>query len=99
MVVRSVGVRSVAVFCFVFYGFVGVIWSVYPVGVSPGIVSTPLLHVARFLNLPHGGFSWLFFIVVVPLIYAGAGFIIGGIAAILFNVAARITGGIRLDLG
>lgn len=38
------------------------------------------------------------FLVVVPVIYGVMGFVSGGLCALIYNLVAKMTGGIRVDL-
>jgi hypothetical protein len=97
MVIRRVGVLSVgkvfgALYCVfgLLAGLVIALISVLGVAVAnqqPGAAKLPpaILGVGA--------------IVIFPLIYGVAGFIVGLIGAAFYNVAAGIVGGIELDLG
>ena len=47
-------------------------------------------------NVPSG--SIIGFLLIVPLVYAGIGWVMGALGALVYNLAARFIGGLQLDL-
>ncbi len=60
------------------------------------IIAVVLLAVINKTMLPWQPLPWFFFL--LPIVYAIAAFIFGFIAALLYNIVARWTGGIRFVL-
>lgn len=89
--IRHVGVRSVFLLFLVLYGMVGLVVGggvavLNQVEVGPAAATTPL-----------DGLGWW----AVPVMVLGHGLlggVVGAVAAALYNAAATVTGGVRLDL-
>ena len=98
--VRGIGVISAAnvtaaiafVITLVFMLLVALV--VLPMGSFPAGVDYP----APFdrMRMPSG--SIVGFLFVVPLLYAAIGWIMGALGALVYNLVARVTGGLQLDL-
>jgi hypothetical protein len=59
------------------------------------LIFVPFFLIATLLG--HGGFG-VIFVIFIPLIYAVVGFIAGVIAAFVYNLIAKFTGGIEITL-
>ena len=104
--IKRFGVLSVGVIFAMLYAvlglFIGIIWAgmfamlsvfsgMFGSAFSDGYAEGDFL----------GAFSWLFgglIIVLAPVFYGALGFVYGVIAAALYNLFARWTGGIKLEL-
>jgi hypothetical protein len=98
--VRRIGVISAAnvaaavafVITLVFVLLVALV--VLPMGSFPAGVDYP----GPFdrMRMPSG--SIIGFVVLVPLLYAAIGWVMGALTALVYNLVARFTGGLQLDL-
>jgi DNA-directed RNA polymerase subunit RPC12/RpoP len=89
--VKRVGVLSVAVVSAIIYGLLGLL-----VGLAVAVAS----FVAPVAPIPvlRGPFLGVAAVVVLPLVYAALGFVVGLLTATVYNAAARLVGGIKLLL-
>lgn len=89
--VRRIGARSVFLLLAVLYGFVGLVVGVLLALLAGSDVATPMVQttIDRL-----GWWSALLF----PLAYGVIGGLAGAVAAVLYNFAAGITGGVRVEL-
>ena len=95
MVLRGFGVLSMGKFMAVMYAIIGLIFGVLIAAVS--MIGGGMLGGDGGMMGMIGGFG-LLSIVVLPLLYAIVGFIAGLIGGFLYNVTARLSGGIEMDL-
>ncbi len=86
--IKSVDIRSCARIAAALYG--GLALLVAPVGIVGVLISAIKADGAGI------GISLLF--VIAPLLYGGLGFLLGAIAAWVYNFAAKWVGGIEIDL-
>jgi hypothetical protein len=96
MTLKRIGVLSVGKVAVVLYGslglIAGLILSLFSLlGVAIGAASGDE-------NAILGAVFGVGAIIILPIVYGLMGFIVGIIAASLYNLAARFTGGIELDL-
>ena len=89
--VRRLGVLSTAAVSAVLHGLLGVL-----VGVTVAAVSLA----GRRLPLPAplGPLAGVVALVAAPVAYAAVGFAFGALLAVVYNVAARLTGGVKVRL-
>jgi hypothetical protein len=89
--VRRLGVLSTATVGAVLHGLLGVL-----VGVAVAAVSL----VGRRLALPAplGPLAGIVALVAAPVVYAAVGFAFGALLAVVYNLAARLTGGVKVLL-
>jgi hypothetical protein len=90
--IKSVGVLSVAKVMGITYGCIGLI--IIPFALIGGLASV----VSGQKEGEIGGVVFLLFAVLAPVFYGGMGFLTGALTAWLYNVTAKWTGGIELDL-
>ena len=90
--VRRIGARSVFLLLAVLYGFVGLVIGVSLALLADSAFVTPAVQTAI------DRLGW-WAVVVFPLGYGVIGGLVGGIAAVLYNFAAGLTGGVRVELG
>lgn len=90
--VRRVGARSVFLLLAVLYGFVGLVVGVLLALLAGSEIATPMARTAI------DRLGW-WAAVVFPLGYGVVGGLIGAVGAVLYNFAAGVTGGIRVELG
>ena len=99
MVLKRVGIWSVARMALALYGtsglIAGILVALFSV-VSSGIAATQLAEsgMPAWIGMLFGAGA----VVLLPLFYGVMGLIIGAIAAALYNVYSRLVGGIELDL-
>ena len=106
MRVRRIGVLSMAttqalimtgitfLFMLVYALILGVVFGLGAVAASGSDSGdAPLVQLAGF-----GIGMVILAVVMVPLLYGAIGFIIGALTAVIYNFAAKWTGGIKLDL-
>lgn len=89
--VRRARVPSVFAVALVLYGAVGLI-----VGATVAVVSTLPVPEGYEINLLDRLGLWS--LLVFPLVYGLIGGLFAAVAAVLYNLAAAVTGGIRVDL-
>jgi hypothetical protein len=96
MVINRVGPLSVAKLAGMLYAVLGVIFG--------AIISLMALAGGWAANFdePGTGFMGVFFgagaVIVLPILYGGMGFVMALLMAGLYNVTARIVGGVRIDV-
>ena len=90
--VRRIGARSVFLVFAVLYGFVGLVIGVVLALLAESAFVTPAVQTAI------DRLGW-WAAVVFPLGYGLIGGLVGGVAAVLYNFAAGVTGGVRVELG
>lgn len=95
MVLKRFGVLSVGKFMAVMYAIIGLIFGVLIAAMS--LIGGGMFGGDGGAMGMMGGFGMLS-IVVLPLLYAIIGFIAGLIGGFLFNVTAKLSGGIEMDL-
>jgi hypothetical protein len=88
--IKSVGVLSSAKMSCVIYGCLGLL--IIPFALILGLAS-----VARGAGAI-GGIGVLAFAIMAPVFYAGMGFVMGAITALIYNPAAKWMGGIEIQL-
>ena len=86
----KIGVLSLAKIYAVMFGLAGLV-----LGVFSAVAS--LLLGAAAQSLGAGANLGLIAVIVMPLIYALIGLILGALTALLFNVAAKRMGGLEVD--
>jgi hypothetical protein len=96
MIVRRIGVVSVAKLSAALYGAIGLI-----VGFFISLIS--LFGMAAALGGDHatGAMGALFgvgSIILLPLFYGVFGFVVGAISALIYNIVARFVGGIEIEV-
>ena len=104
--IKRFGVLSVGVIFAMLYAviglFVGLVWAgmFAMISVFSGIFGSAITDGYTESAL-FGSFGWLFgglIIVLAPVFYGALGFVYGVIAAALYNLFARWTGGIKLEM-
>lgn len=90
--VRRIGARSVFLLVGVIYGFVGLVIGVVLALLAGSELATPEI------QTPIDRLGW-WAAVLFPLGYGLIGGLAGAAAAVLYNFAAGITGGVRVELG
>ncbi len=89
--VRRVAPLSLAVLSAALHAALGLV-----VGIVVAIASfTP---VAQEIPVVHGPLVGILAVLVLPVAYAAAGFVAGAVTAVVYNLAARLTGGVSLLL-
>jgi len=90
--VHSIGVLSCAKLCAVVQGVIGGIFAILflLIGVA-GIALAPMQRQMGIAGL-------VFLAILVPILYAVIGFLIGGLSALVYNWAAGAMGGLELEL-
>ncbi|HVN76364.1 MAG TPA: hypothetical protein VMT19_08615 [Thermoanaerobaculaceae bacterium] len=89
--VRRIGVLSLAALSALLHAVLGLVAGI----VVAVVLGTPA---AQAIPFPHGPLLGVLAVVLLPLVYAVIGFVAGGVTAVVYNVAARLTGGVRLLL-
>lgn len=82
-------------------GFVGLILGIlYSFGglIVDSLVTLEWMTTNETPGLSYGTLLAFGALIGMPLIFAVAGFVVGGIGAILFNIVAKWFGGIKIDL-
>ena len=97
MVVKRVGVLSLAKILGLFYGSIGlvagIVFAVLALfGVAIGVAADESL--APLAGLLFGAGA----VVILPLFYGALGFLVGLLGGWVFNLACRVTGGLELDV-
>jgi len=95
MVLRRFGVLSLGKFMAVLYAIIGLIFGVLFALVS--LIGGGMVGGDSGAMGMLGGFG-LLSIVIFPVLYAIIGFIAGLIGGLLFNLTAKVSGGIEMDL-
>ncbi len=98
MVIKSVGVMSVAKVLGAMYATIGLIFGLF---ISLAAMVGGLASMQSELGMEGGMMGALFgvgAIVLLPAIYGSMGFIIGAIAGLIYNIFAGIVGGIRIEV-
>ena len=93
MVVKRIGPVSVAKIAAVLYAGIGLI-----VGIVVFLVTLVGVSIAPEANRFLGAAAGIFALILLPILYGCLGFVVSLIFAALFNVAARIAGGVQLDV-
>jgi hypothetical protein len=93
-VVKSVGVMSVAKIMGLVYGCMGLL--VVPLFLVAGFAGSFASHDKDVF--PFAGIVGVVFAVLAPFIYAGMGFVMGAIGALIYNIVAKWVGGFELEL-
>ena len=91
-IVKSVGVLSMAKIMGLIYGSMGLIFA--PLFLLVGLAG---LFAGQQKN-PFAGMIGVVFALLMPVLYAGMGFIAGAIGALLYNLFANWVGGIELEI-
>lgn len=91
-VVKSIGVLSVAKIMGLIYGCLGLIFA--PMFLVLGLIGS----IAGQAKSPFAGVFGIVFAVFVPVVYGLMGFVIGALGGLLYNLFAKLVGGIELDL-
>ena len=91
-IVKSVGVLSVAKILGLIYACMGLIFA--PVLLLFGMLGSLL---GQDKN-PFAGMVGVTLALLIPVIYGAMGFIIGAIGALLYNLFAKLVGGLELEL-
>jgi hypothetical protein len=89
---KRIGVLSLAKYFTIIWLIFGVIYAAMFAVLGAFIGS--LLTLPSFIT----GAGIVVVIIVIPLVFALAGFIIGALAAIIYNLIVRLTGGVQMDL-
>lgn len=95
MVLRRFGVLSLGKFMAVLYAIIGLIFGVLFAAVS--MLGGGMFGGDSGAMGMIGGFG-LLSIVIFPLLYGALGFIAGLIGGLLYNLTAKLSGGIEMDL-
>jgi hypothetical protein len=97
--VRRVGILSVALMFAVLYGILGLIIGILFACVSVIGAASFAAIMEETTGLGGGGILFgLLYAVCMPILYAAMGFVFGAIGGALYNVAAGIIGGIKIEL-
>jgi hypothetical protein len=91
-IVKSVGVLSVAKILGLIYACLGLIFA--PLFLLIGMLGS----MAGQDKNPFAGMIGVVLALMMPIIYGAFGFIAGAIGALLYNLFAKLVGGIELDL-
>ena len=80
-----------------------VFWRVKRIGVASLAALSGLIHavftpLAEEIPFLHGPLLAVLAIVLLPLVYGAAGFVLGAVTAVVYNLAAQLVGGVRLLL-
>ena len=89
--VRRLGILSTAAVSAVLHGLLGVL-----AGIAIAVVS--LAGLRKPVPFPLGPLAGVAALIVVPLIYAVIGFVLGAVLAAGYNLTARLTGGVKVLL-
>jgi hypothetical protein len=91
--IKSVGVLSSAKMACVIYGCIGLL-------IIPFVLIGGLASFARGSNGAGaiGGLAFLGIGIFAPIFYAGMGFVVGAVTALIYNLAAKWMGGIEIEL-
>ncbi|MBW6442306.1 DUF3566 domain-containing protein [Patescibacteria group bacterium] len=104
--VKKIGVLSLGKFQAILGALVGLLLGIIYIifffllssGVSTALdSSSSTMNIAGLLNFGKG-LAILFGLIILPLIFAGINFVNGIISALVYNLIARLVGGIEMDL-
>ena len=99
MVVRHVGPLSVGKICFALYALIGLLAGLFFASLGLWLSSAAASNPDNnYVYAILGRFMGLSAIVLFPVVYGVIGFIGGVIFAALYNVVARIVGGIEVEI-
>jgi hypothetical protein len=93
-VVKSVGVMSVAKIMGLLYGCFGLI--AVPFFLIAGLAR--MFAANNSAASPFAAAIGILFAILAPLLYAGAGFVVGAISALIYNLIAKWVGGFEVEL-
>lgn len=95
MIVRRIGPLSAAKISCALYALIGLIVGAFVALISlAGVALADRGSTGPFLGMALG----IGAIIVMPLLYGVLGFLIGLISAAIYNLAARLVGGVEIDL-
>jgi hypothetical protein len=95
--IKSVNVLSVALTAAIVYGCISLVFVPFLLL----FISIGAFSAMNQANNPFGALgavSGIVMVVIIPCIYAVVGFIVGAIGAFIYNLSAKWTGGIALEL-
>ena len=93
--IRSVGVLSCAKTMGAVYGLLGVLFiPVFLIASMAGFASK-----SSGSGGALAGIGMLAMAIIMPFLYAAIGFVAGAITAWFYNLVAKVTGGIQLEMG
>ena len=95
--IKSVNVLSVALTAAIVYGCISLVFVPFLL-LFMSIGAFAALNQANSPFGALGAVSGIVMIVIIPMIYAVIGFIVGAIGAFIYNLSAKWTGGIALEL-
>jgi hypothetical protein len=91
-VLRSVGVLSFAKMAGAVYGALGLVFA--PFVLLAGMIGS----IAGPRQNPLGPVFSIFFAIIMPVLYAGIGFVMGAVGAFAYNLVAKWVGGVEVEL-
>jgi hypothetical protein len=89
---KRIGIISLAEYFTIIWLIVGLIWAALITVLGSFVYS--LFTIPTLLE----GLGIVVIAIVIPLGFALIGFITGALAAIIYNLIARLTGGVKMDL-
>ncbi len=89
--VRRLGILSTAAVSAVLHGLLGVL-----AGIAIAVVS--LAGLRNPVPFPFGPLAGVAALIAVPVVYAVGGFVLGAVLAAVYNLTARLTGGVKVQL-
>ena len=93
VLVRKVGVLSVAIFSAILGFFIGLFQGIFLFAINSIVISKfPVVSQYAGNYVSWIGYSWILF----PLIHLILGFVFGGIFAFIYNLSAKVFKGIKL---
>ncbi len=98
MVIKSVGVFSVAKMLGAIYAAIGLLAGLVISLISMFGGLAAMQSEAGISGGVAGAILGVGSIIILPLLYGGMGFIGGALAAVIYNIFAGVAGGIRLDV-
>lgn len=94
--VKKVGIWSVAKISLLFGVLFGILYGLYAAFILPSIVAANPELAAQFGTMQSGSGLMIFFIVLIYM--AVVSFIVGIISALLYNLFAKLVGGVKIEL-
>ena len=95
--IKRIGVWSTAKMFLLFGILLGLLMGIYSSLVIPGLIQADPTLAAQFGNQFSSGFSWVLFFTVF-ITYALLFFITGILGALVYNLFAKLIGGIKVNL-
>ena len=99
--IKKIGVLSLAKFQGAMMGVMGIIaGAIYSIGglIIDTLVTFDVVRSTETPGLSHGTLLALGALIIMPLLFAAYGFVIGAVSALIYNLVAKWVGGIEMEI-